>query len=69
MLLGLALIVGLIPIRVRCGNLRFSCAVPSPRGGIIYSYEVEPLAVTVVETLLGANMGLYYYSGREWVRP
>lgn len=65
MLTGLVIVGALVPVRVTCGQLRSSCAAPGPAGAVIYYYEVEPLGVTMVETLFGFNTRLYYYSGRS----
>jgi hypothetical protein len=57
------------PVRITCGNVNYVCATaPDPAAGEYrLHYEWEPLAVTVVETLLGQNFRIFYASGEERV--
>jgi hypothetical protein len=64
-LIGLAIVGVLMPVRVNCGHVFYACAALGLSGRATYYFEVEPLGVTVVETLLGFNMGLYYYASHS----
>jgi hypothetical protein len=62
-LLFLALVLA-FPVPMPCGHVFYSCATaPDPDGTYYTSYEVEPLGITLVETLIGTNLQVYYWSG------
>jgi hypothetical protein len=64
-LLILALMLA-VPIQMQCGHLYYSCATaPDPGGTYRTYYEVEPLGITLIETLIGTNLQIYYWSGHE----
>ncbi|MBC8161050.1 MAG: hypothetical protein H7Z42_07505 [Roseiflexaceae bacterium] len=64
----IVLIVLLLPVHTRCGARSAACAMPPDESGRVgYYYEVEPLGITVVETLLQQNFRIAYSSGTERV--
>ena len=64
-LIGLILILA-IPIQMQCGNLFYGCATAPGPDGIYYTYyEVEPLGITLIETLTRVNLYIYYWSGEQ----
>lgn len=64
-LLVLALLLA-IPIPMTCGHLFYGCAsAPDPAGIYRTYYEIEPLGITMLETLIGTNLYIYYWSGYE----
>ncbi len=53
-----------LPVPMPCGHVFYSCATaPDPDGTYYTSYEVEPLGITLLETMIGTNLQLYYWSG------
>jgi hypothetical protein len=55
-----------VPIPMQCGHLYYGCATAPDPGGTYYTYyEIEPLGVTLVETLTRMNLQVYYWAGRE----
>lgn len=65
--LGLCLCSGLLlPVPMTCGHQFYTCTpAPDANGTIRRYYEVEPLGITLLETLLGDNLRIYYTSGYE----
>lgn len=62
----LALALLALPVQMQCGHLLYGCATAPNPGGMYYTYyEVEPLGVTLIETLIGTNLHIYYWSGQE----
>lgn len=56
----------LLPVRMQCGHLFYGCATAPDGSGTYYtSYEVEPLGITLVETLIGVNLRIYYWRGED----
>ena len=54
------------PLHIGCGHLLYACVTAPDDTGTFYTYyEIEPLGITVVETLIGTNLGIAYWSGRE----
>ena len=55
-----------MPIKQRCGAPGQTCATTlDARGNKHCYYEVEPLAVYLLETIIGSNIRWYYTSGDE----
>jgi hypothetical protein len=53
-MLGLALIVMLFPLKTTCGQVNYTCMpAPDPNGIVQLYYEVEPLGLAFIETLVG----------------
>ena len=66
---SLALIMMLFPLKTTCGQVNYSClSAPDPNGVAQRYYEVEPLGLAFIETLVGANWRLYYWSGYDEVK-
>jgi hypothetical protein len=58
-----------MPIKQRCGAPGRTCATAvDAHGNVHYYYEVEPLGVFMLETVLGWNIPVYYTSGEEVVK-
>jgi len=58
-----------MPIKQRCGAPGRACAsAQDAQGDVHYYYEVEPLAVFLLESVLGSNIPLFYTSGEEVVK-
>jgi DNA-binding IclR family transcriptional regulator len=58
-----------MPLKQRCGAPGRSCATAvDASGNVHYYYEVEPLGVFIVESVLGSDIPLYYTSGEEIVK-
>jgi hypothetical protein len=57
------------PVRISCGQINYACATaPDPvTSEYRLYYEWEPLAVTMLETLVGENFQIYYSSGHDAV--
>ena len=56
----------LIPVHVQCGHLLYGCVTaPDPSGYYTTVYELEPFGITVVETIIGVNLHLYYWRGED----
>ena len=67
-LLGVLVLVIVLALTVRtpCGQIHYSCATAPDQGGVYYTYyEVEPLGITLLETAIGTNLGIYYSSGQD----
>lgn len=65
-LLILLVLAGLFPAPVTCGALTATCMpAPDPQGYVSVYYEVEPLFVALLETVLTVNLPLKYYSGHH----
>jgi hypothetical protein len=57
-----------MPIKQRCGAPGRACATAQDaQGNVHYYYEVEPLAVFLLESVLGSNIPVFYTSGEEVV--
>ncbi|ORB84262.1 hypothetical protein B1987_11175 [Mycobacterium kansasii] len=55
-----------MPIKQRCGAPGRTCASTlDAQGNAHYYYEVEPLAVFLLETVTGSNIRLFYTSGED----
>ncbi len=55
-----------IPIKQRCGAPGRACpSAQDAQGNVHYYYEIEPLAVFLLESVLGSNIPLFYTSGEE----
>ena len=60
----LLVLVGLSPISVPCGAPTAACMpAPDAQGFVSVYYEVEPIVVALLETMLPVNLSLKYYSG------
>lgn len=58
-----------IPIKQRCGAPGRACATAQDaQGNVHYYYEVEPLAVFLLESAFGSNIPLFYTSGEDVVK-
>jgi hypothetical protein len=58
-----------MPIKQRCGAPGRACATAQDaQGNVHYYYEVEPLAVFLLESVLGSNIPVFYTSGEEVVK-
>jgi hypothetical protein len=58
-----------MPIKQRCGAPGRSCATAQDaQGSVHYYYEVEPIAIFLLESALGSNIPLYYTSGEDVVK-
>ena len=65
-LLWAAALILLLPVHMQCGQILYGCATAPDNSGYYYtSYEVEPLGVTLVETLIGSNLRIYYWRGKD----
>lgn len=54
------------PVRMPCGHLFYACATAPDATNTYYTYyEIEPLGITVLETLIGTNLQIAYWSGSE----
>ncbi|OBJ86900.1 hypothetical protein [Mycobacterium asiaticum] len=55
-----------VPIKQRCGAPGRTCATAvDADGNVHYYYEVEPLAVFLLENVLGSDIPVFYTSGEE----
>ena len=58
-----------MPIKQRCGAPGRACAsAQDAQGYVHYYYEVEPVAVFLLESVLGSNIPVFYTSGEEVVK-
>jgi hypothetical protein len=58
-----------MPIKQRCGAPGRTCATAQDaQGNVHYYYEVEPVAIFLMESVLGSNIPLYYTSGEDVVK-
>jgi hypothetical protein len=58
-----------MPIKQRCGAPGRACATAQDaQGNVHYYYEIEPLAVFLLESVLGSNIPLFYTSGEDVVQ-
>ncbi len=58
-----------MPIKQRCGAPGRACATAQDaQGHVHYYYEVEPLAVFLLESAFGSNIPLFYTSGEDVVK-
>ncbi len=59
-----------MPIKQRCGAPGRTCATAQDAQGNVhyYYYEIEPVAVFLLESVLGSNIPLYYTSGEDVVK-
>ncbi len=65
-LFSLLVLVGLFPVSVTCGAPTATCMpAPDPQGYVSVYYEVEPLVVALLETVLPVNLPLKYHSGHH----
>ena len=67
-LVVVALLIVLLawPVTQRCGNPRYSCATaPDAQGFVHYYYEVQPLGVVIVNTVVGSDIRIHYSSGDQ----
>ncbi|HMU91783.1 MAG TPA: hypothetical protein PLD33_04855 [Anaerolineales bacterium] len=65
-ILIVAVILALIPVPMTCGHMFYGCATGPDMSGNYYTYyEVEPLGITLIETLIMTNLKIYYWSGKE----
>lgn len=56
----------LLPVRTLCGARGAVCAAPPGADGLVsYYYEIEPLGVSMLETLLSHNFRIYYSNGSQ----
>ncbi len=66
LLMAVALIAALAPVAVPCGSPYVTCMpAPDAEGYVDVYYEVEPLAVLLLETVTRAYMPLAYFSGHR----
>lgn len=58
-------VVVLYPVKVRCGIPGASCAMPPQNKGEFarWHYEVEPLGLAVLESIIRVNLPIYYSQG------
>ena len=62
----------LFPVPVTCGTaaLGYTCMpAPDPSGYVSVYFEVEPLAIALLEGITGTNIPVYYYAGYRHRRP
>ncbi|MCL4529446.1 MAG: hypothetical protein M1282_08540 [Chloroflexi bacterium] len=60
------LLILAIPVRVECGVIGYACATgPDPSGTYYTYYEIKPLGITAIETIIHQDLGLYYSSGNQ----
>jgi hypothetical protein len=61
-ILFILFLVLLLPIGVPCGAFAYSCATPPTSiDGTTQRYsETEPLGITIIETIVGKNLKIYY---------
>ena len=65
-ILLLILFALVLPVHMTCGHLFYGCATaPDPSGYYYTYYEVEPLGITLFETIIQTNLRIYYWSGRD----
>jgi hypothetical protein len=58
-----------MPIKQTCGAPGRSCATAQDaQGNMHYDDEIEPLAVLLLESVLGSNIPVYYTSGEDVVK-
>ncbi|MBI3162089.1 MAG: hypothetical protein HYZ23_06250 [Chloroflexi bacterium] len=63
---AIAALILLLPMRVTCGNMFYGCATAPDTDGYYYTYyEVEPLGITLVESLIQTNLRVYYWRGKD----
>jgi hypothetical protein len=54
------------PVKIPCGKIGYTCLpAPDPNGFVSVYYEVEPLGITVIETVLGTNLRVAYSKGYD----
>jgi len=54
------------PVKIPCGKIGYTCLrAPNSQGFVSRYYEVEPLGVTVIETVLGTNLRIAYSTGYD----
>lgn len=58
-------LLALLPVKIQCGQIFSGCAYPGPDNQYYTSYEVEPLGITLIETLTGTNLRIYYWRGED----
>jgi len=60
------LLILAIPVRVECGVTGYACATAPDSSGTYYTYyEIKPLGITAIETVIHQDLGLYYSSGNQ----
>jgi hypothetical protein len=58
-----------MPIKQRCGAPGRSCATAEDaQGNVHYYYEIEPIAIFLLESVFGSNIAIYYSSGEDVVK-
>lgn len=69
-IVGIVVVAALaMPIKQRCGAPGRTCATAQDtQGNVHYYYEVEPVAIFLLESVLGSNIPLYYKSGEDVVK-
>ncbi len=61
-----ALLILAIPVRIECGVTGYACATgPDPSGNYYTYYEVKPLGLAVLESMIGTDLHIFYSSGNE----
>ena len=65
-IIGAIILILLLPTYVPCGHVFYSCATAPDDTGYYYTfYEVEPLAITIIETVVVDNFRFYYWRGKD----
>ena len=68
MIIGACVLLGifLFPLKVECGVPGYACTTAPDSDGYIYrNYDVEPLGVMLLETVIGTNIPLTYFKGDD----
>ncbi|HEY9152827.1 MAG TPA: hypothetical protein VIN60_08075 [Anaerolineales bacterium] len=61
-----ALLILAIPLRIECGVIGYACATGPDPSGVYYTYyEVKPLGIAVLETMIQTDLHLFYWSADE----
>ena len=54
------------PVKITCGKIGYTCMpAPDANGYVSVYYEVEPLGITLLETVLGTNLRIAYSKGYD----
>ena len=56
----------LFPVKITCGKIGYTCMPAlNANGYVSVYYEVEPLGITVLETVIGTNLRIAYSKGYD----
>ena len=63
--LSICFLILLIPTDVTCGSPHATCAAPPKNSGgkAQYYFEIQPLGITIIESIIWSNTPIYYSSG------